>query len=57
MKVRHLFSYALVFAFLSSTISLGQATLGVIAGSVTDSSGAVVVGAAAAVSGNRPEGG
>jgi hypothetical protein len=55
MKVRNLFSYALVFAFAGSTISLGQATLGVIAGSVTDSSGAVVVGATVSV--ERAEGG
>src|SRR5215475_2561260 len=55
MKDRNLFSYALVFAFTFSTLSLGQATLGVIAGSVSDSSGAVVVGATVSV--ERAEGG
>ncbi len=46
-----------VFALMlfSSAFSVGQTTLGVIAGSVTDSSGAVVVGAAVTV--QRTEGG
>src|SRR5947208_6622572 len=43
------------FAFLSTVTCLGQATLGVIAGSVTDNSDAVVLGATVTV--QRTEGG
>src|SRR5436305_7250304 len=43
------------FAFLSTVTCLGQATLGVIAGSVTDKSDAVVLGATVTV--QRTEGG
>ena len=53
MRVQKFLACAFVFAFVGSTISLGQATLGVIAGSVSDSSGAVVVGASVSVSGPK----
>ena len=43
------------FAFLATVTCLGQATLGVIAGSVTDNSDAVVLGATVTV--QRTEGG
>ena len=55
MRAQKFLACAFAFAFIGSTISLGQATLGVIAGSVTDSSGAVVVGASVSV--QRAEGG
>jgi Carboxypeptidase regulatory-like domain/TonB-dependent Receptor Plug Domain len=46
---------AFVFAMVCSLVSIGQTTLGVVAGTVTDSTGAVVVGAT--VSAERIEGG
>jgi len=55
MRVQKFLACAFMFALIGSTISLGQATLGVIAGSVTDSSDAVVVGATVSV--QRVEGG
>jgi len=45
----------IAIAVLGSLVSIGQTTLGVIAGSVTDSSGAVVVGATVSV--QRTDGG
>jgi hypothetical protein len=55
MRGGRILASSIVFLLIGSLMSFGQTTLGVIAGSVTDSSGAVVVGATVSV--QRTEGG